>query len=61
MTRETILAALDCCLKVFACDQCPLLGDVCDDPKVEYVDIPVPLAKEIRREIQGEHSGERVQ
>ena len=60
MKRETILEALDCCMKVFGCEKCPLLGDICDDPKVEYMEIPVPLMEEIKREIRGE-SGSRIQ
>ena len=42
--REELREALDCCREK-RCDDCPLMTTICDELRVDMVDIPEELAE----------------
>lgn len=52
MNRETMLEALECCIRNDACDQCPLMMDICDFPLAPMVQLPVQLVVGLMEEIK---------
>ena len=51
MIREEVLEAVRCCRKG-DCISCPLLGEICDDLRVDMVDLPEELVDMIEEELE---------
>ena len=59
LERARLIAAIDCCQVPDGCEMCPMMDECCDDFKTRFIEFPVPVLEEIRRELKGE--GARVQ
>lgn len=55
MKRERILEAIRCC-RVQACEQCPLMLEICDELRVEMVNVPAELLDKIEDELAEERT-----
>ena len=53
--RERILEAIRCC-RVQACEQCPLMLEICDELRVEMVNVPAELLDKIEDELAEERT-----
>ncbi len=49
--RERILEAIRCC-RVQACEQCPMMEEICDELRVNMVDLPEELVDRIEEELE---------
>ena len=61
MTKEELLHAMECCIKNDACDQCPMMEDVCDFPFVPFVQLPVPLVVSVMEELKDDKAKGMIQ
>lgn len=53
MKRETMLKALECCIKNDACDRCPMMESICDFPLAPMVQLPTQLVVCVMEDIRG--------
>lgn len=51
MRKEKIMEALRCC-RDEACERCPLQGEICDELRVDMVDLPEELVDLIEEALE---------
>lgn len=49
--RERIREAIRCC-RTGSCEQCPMVEDVCDELRVDMVELPEGLVERIEEELE---------
>lgn len=58
MKNNVLAQAVDCCLR-FDCSGCPMMDGMCDEPFVAFVQMPVPLMEQVKKELEEESEAKR--